>query len=66
MGTSKNQNAGRGRGINLGKSWYLKGSDTQVRRAMTLVGGKRRLIWVEVLGPGSTGRVVEKHEMERR
>lgn len=45
----------------------VRRSDGQeVARALTLVGGKRRLIWVEKLGPGSFGAPVPAEETRLR
>lgn len=65
MAVSKNQRAGS-RGIDLGKAWYVKGTDTKARRVMVLKDGKRRMAWAEVIRPGETGRHLSNSEIEKR
>lgn len=65
MAVSKNQRAGN-RGINLGKTWYIKGTDTKAMRIMVLDGGKRRFVWAEVTAPSQYGRHLSNGEIEKR
>jgi hypothetical protein len=65
MAVSKNQRPGS-RGINLGKEWYVRGTDTKARRVMVMNGGKRRFEWAEITGPGATGRHLKQSEIEKR
>ncbi|NIQ55885.1 MAG: hypothetical protein GWN71_21720 [Gammaproteobacteria bacterium] len=45
---------------------FVRGTDQEVVRAKTLVGGRERLIWVEKLGPQKFGNPVDKTATELR